>query len=195
MIAIQEVLSAKSTQSLRNNKNRKGAYKTMAILVEHLLALGREIPSKEAVVFLISVLPVLELRGGILAASYLGISLIRAILLCVAGCFFPVPFILLLIRCVLQQMKRFQLTRRIAQKIEHHGQTKGEQIGKYEFWGLFLFVAVPLPGTGAWTGALVASLLQIRFGRAMLAIFLGVLVSAALMTGLSYGILDLVWGS
>ena len=167
----------------------------MAILVEHLLALGREIPSKEAVVFLISVLPVLELQGGILAASYLGISLIRAILLCVAGCFFPVPFILLLIRCVLQQMMRFQLTRRIAQKIEQHGKAKGEQIGKYEFWGLFLFVAVPLPGTGAWTGALVASLLQIRFGRAMLAIFLGVLVSAALMTGLSYGILDLVWGS
>ncbi len=166
----------------------------MAILVERLLALGREIPSKEAVVFLISVLPVLELRGGILAASYLGISLIRATLLCVAGCFFPVPFILLLIRCVLQQMNRFRLTRRIAQKIEQHGLAKGEQIGKYQFWGLFLFVAVPLPGTGAWTGALVASLLQIRFGRAMLAIFLGVLVSAALMTGLSYGILDLVWG-
>lgn len=166
----------------------------MSLLVEQLLAVGRTIPSKEAVVFLISVLPVLELRGGILAASYLGISLIRAVMFCVAGCFFPVPFILLLIRFLLQQMKRFRLTSRIAQKIEQHGLEKGEQIGKYEFWGLFLFVAVPLPGTGAWTGALVAALLQIRFGRAMLAIFLGVLVSAALMTGLSYGILDLVWG-
>lgn len=167
----------------------------MSLLVEQLLAVGKTIPSKEAVVFLISVLPVLELRGGILAASYLGISLIRAVILCVAGCFFPVPFILLLIRLLLQQMKRFRLTSRIAQKIEQHGLEKSEQIGKYEFWGLFLFVAVPLPGTGAWTGALVAALLQIRFGRAMLAIFLGVLVSAALMTGLSYGILDLVWGS
>ena len=90
-------------------------------------------------------------------------------------------------------MKNFRLTRKMAMKLEQHGMEKSEQIGNYEFWGLFIFVAVPLPGTGAWTGALVASLLGIRFGRAMLAIFLGVLVSAAMMTGLAYGVLEFFW--
>lgn len=158
-----------------------------------LLEAWAGIPSKEAAIFLISMFPVLELRGGLLAASYLGIDVVRAVLICVAGCFLPVPFILLMIKQVIRWMKHFQFTRKIAQKLEQHGLEKSEQIGKYEFWGLFIFVAVPLPGTGAWTGALVASLLSIRFGRAMLAIFLGVLVSAAMMTGLAYGILDFFW--
>lgn len=166
----------------------------MAVLVKHLLTLGTAIPSNELIVFLISVLPVLELRGGLLAASYLEIPLIKAIAVCTAGCFLPVPFILLMIGWVLRWLKHFRLTEGIARKIEKHGLEKGEQIGRYEFWGLFLFVAVPLPGTGAWTGALVAALLQIRFARAMLAVFLGTLVSAGLMAGLSYGILDLVRG-
>lgn len=173
--------------------NSERGVQYMNVLVEQLLSWWGGLPSKEAAVFLISVLPVLELRGGLLAASYFGIALAKAVLICVSGSFFPVPFILLLIRWVLQWLKRFQVTRRLAQKLEQHGLEKGEQIGKYEFWGLFLFVAVPLPGTGAWTGALAASLLQIRFGKAMLAIFLGTLVSAILMSGLSYGILDLVW--
>ena len=165
----------------------------MTALVEMLLEAWSGIPSKEAAVFLISMLPVLELRGGLLAASYLGIDIIRAVLICVAGCFLPVPFILLMIKQVIRWMKNFRLTRKIAMKLEQHGMEKSEQIGNYEFWGLFIFVAVPLPGTGAWTGALVASLLGIRFGRAMLAIFLGVLVSAAMMTGLAYGVLEFFW--
>ena len=161
--------------------------------MEMLLEAWSGIPSKEAAVFLISMLPVLELRGGLLAASYLGIALVRAVLICVAGCFLPVPFILLMIKQVIRWMKNFRLTRKMAMKLEQHGMEKSEQIGNYEFWGLFIFVAVPLPGTGAWTGALEASLMGIRIGRAMLAIFLGVLVSAAMMTGLAYGVLEFFW--
>ena len=79
----------------------------------------------------------------------------------------------------------------IAEKIEHHAMEKSEQIGNYEFWGLLIFVGVPLPGTGAWTGALVGAVLGIRFWKAMLAIFIGVLISAAMMTGVAYGVLEL----
>lgn len=141
-------------------------------------------------IFLISMLPVLELRGGLLSAALLGIDLVRAVLICIAGCFLPVPFILLMIRQILRWMKKIRLTKVLAEKIEHHAIEKSAEIGQYEFWGLFIFVAIPLPGTGAWTGALVAALLGMRFGRAALAIFLGVLVSAAMMTGVAYGILD-----
>lgn len=151
------------------------------------------IATQEIAVFLISLLPVLELRGGLLAASYLGIDLVRAFLICVAGCFLPVPFILLTIRKVLQIMRTFRLTEKLAGKLEHRAMEKSDQIGTCEFWGLFLFVAAPLPGTGAWTGALVAALLGMKHGRAALAIFLGVLVSGFMMAGVAYGILDILW--
>lgn len=147
------------------------------------------IPSEELVVFLISMLPVLELRGGLLAASWMEIPLWRAAAVCIAGCFLPVPFILLLIRRILRWMKRFALTKRLAARLEEHALEKSDEIRRYEFWGLMIFVGVPLPGTGAWTGSLIAALLGIRFSKAVLAIFIGILLSAAMMSGLSYGLL------
>lgn len=147
------------------------------------------VSSRETVVFLMSMLPVVELRGGLLAASYLDIDVLRAVLLCVAGCFFPVPFILLLIRKILDFMKRFMPLCLLAEKIERRAMGKSEQISRYEFWGLVVFVGVPLPGTGAWTGALIAALLGLRPLKASLAIFIGVLISASLMTGIAYGLL------
>ena len=147
------------------------------------------IPSEELVVFLISMLPVLELRGGLLAASWMKIPLWRAAAVCIAGCFLPVPFILLLIRRILRWMKRFALTKRLAARLEGHALEKSDEIRRYEFWGLMIFVGVPLPGTGAWTGSLIAALLGIRFSKAVLAIFIGILLSAAMMSGLSYGLL------
>lgn len=165
----------------------------MGTYVKALLAALAGIPSEELVVFLISMLPVVELRGGLLAASWLGIDLWRAAAVCTAGCFLPVPFILLMIRWVLKKMKDFRLTAGLAEKIEQRAWEKSDQIGRYEFWGLLIFVGIPLPGTGAWTGALVGALLGIRFWKAMLAIFIGVLISAAMMTGVAYGILDLIF--
>lgn len=152
-----------------------------------VLAALTGIPSNEVVVFLISMLPVLELRGGLLAASWLDIAMWRAIPVCVAGCFLPVPFILLLIRRILRVMKRIRFTKRIAGCLERRALQKSSEV--HEFWGLLLFVGIPLPGTGAWTGALIAALLGMRAGKAALAIFIGVLMSAALMTMLAYGVL------
>lgn len=151
------------------------------------------IPSQELVVFLISMLPVLELRGGLLAASWLGIPLWRAAALCIFGCFLPVPFILLLIRRILEGMKRIAWTKKLADHLEKHALEKSDEIRRYEFWGLLIFVGIPLPGTGAWTGSLIAALLGIRFSKAMLAIFIGILISAAMMSGLAYGVLDFFW--
>lgn len=147
------------------------------------------IPSEELIVFFISMMPVLELRGGLLAASWLEIELWRAVLVCVAGCFLPVPFILLLIRRILRAMKRIRLTREIAVRLEQRALGKSENIRRFEFWGLLIFVGIPLPGTGAWTGALIAALLDIPPKKAALAILAGILLSAALMTALAYGIL------
>ena len=169
----------------------RGVNPNMGTYVETIMAALSGIPSNELIVFLISMLPVLELRGGLLAASWMGIDMWRAVAACTAGCFLPVPFILLTIRWIIRQMKHVRLTEKIAEKIEHHAMEKSEQIGNYEFWGLLIFVGVPLPGTGAWTGALVGAVLGIRFWKAMLAIFIGVLISAAMMTGVAYGVLEL----
>lgn len=166
----------------------------MGTYVEMIMGALSGIPSREVIVFLISMLPVVELRGGLLAASWLGIDIWRAAAVCTAGCFLPVPFILLLIRYILNRMKMFRLTSELAYGIEQLAMDKSDQIGEYEFWGLLVFVAIPLPGTGAWTGALVGALLGMPFGKAMLAVFNGVLISAAMMTGVAYGVLELFVG-
>ncbi len=97
--------------------------------------------------------------------------ILRAIPICIVGNILPIPFILLLIRHVLEWMKKVSCFRGIALWLERKAMSKKGQIEKYEFWGLMLFVGIPLPGTGAWTGALVASLLHMKFGKAFGAIF------------------------
>lgn len=165
----------------------------MGIYVRAMMEALRAFHSKEWIVFLISMLPVLELRGGLLAASWLDIEIWKACVICTAGCFLPVPFILLMIRQVIKNMKYFHPTRRLAEKIEAHAFAKSGQIGKYEFWGLLIFVGIPLPGTGAWTGALVGAILGMKFWKAMLAIWIGVWISAAMMIGIAYGMLDFIF--
>ena len=145
--------------------------------------------SKEMIVFVISMVPILELRGGLLAASLLNIPIVRAIWYCVIGNIIPVPFILLLITPIFNRLKKTRLFRPMVEKLESRALGKSEQIERYEFWGLALFVGVPLPGTGAWTGALIASLLGIRFRKAFPAIILGILIATIIMSIVSYGLL------
>ena len=145
--------------------------------------------SKEMIVFVISMVPILELRGGLLAASLLNIPIVRAIWYCVIGNIIPVPFILLLITPVFNRLKKTRLFRPMVEKLESRALGKSEQIERYEFWGLALFVGVPLPGTGAWTGALIASLLGIRFRKAFPAIILGIFIATIIMSIVSYGLL------
>ena len=145
--------------------------------------------SKEMIVFVISMVPILELRGGRLAASLLNIPIVRAIWYCVIGNIIPVPFILLLITPIFNRLKKTRLFRPMVEKLESRALGKSEQIERYEFWGLALFVGVPLPGTGAWTGALIASLLGIRFRKAFPAIILGIFIATIIMSIVSYGLL------
>ena len=151
---------------------------------------------KEFIAFIISMIPILELRGGLLAAgpAILDIPMWRAIPICVVGNLVPIPFILLLITKIFDWMKGTRKLKPIVEKLEKKAMSKSDQIEKYEFWGLVIFVGIPLPGTGAWTGALIAALLGIRFRKAFPAIVLGVCLAAFIMTVLSYGFLGALFG-
>ena len=145
--------------------------------------------SREMIVFVISMVPILELRGGLLAASFLNTDIVRAIWFCVIGNIIPVPFILLLITPVFRWLKSTRTFRPMVEKLESRAMGKSEQIEKYQFWGLVLFVGIPLPGTGAWTGSLIASLLGVRFKKAFPAVLLGIVIATVIMSVLSYGLL------
>ncbi|MDV4149545.1 small multi-drug export protein [Clostridium sp. AL.422] len=143
---------------------------------------------KEVIAFIISMVPILELRGGLIAASLLGIGVYKAVFLCVLGNIVPIPFILLFITPIFNWMKTTKLFRPMVEKLENKSMEKSDQIQKYEFWGLALFVGIPLPGTGAWTGALIAALLGIKIKKASLSIFIGIIIATVIMTIISYGI-------
>lgn len=145
--------------------------------------------SRELIVFVISMVPILELRGGLLAASVLNINIVRAVWICVIGNIIPVPFILFLITPVFNWLKRTRTFRPLVEKLENRALGKSEQIEKYQFWGLVLFVGIPLPGTGAWTGSLIASLLGMKFKKAFPAVLLGIAVACVIMSIVSYGLL------
>lgn len=142
--------------------------------------------SEEALVFVISMCPILELRGGLVAAALFGIEMWKAIAICVIGNIIPVPFILLLITRIFDWMKQTKAFRPMVEKLEKKAMSKKDQIEKYEFWGLMLFVGIPLPGTGAWTGSLIAALLGMQFKKAFPAVIFGILMATIIMTTLSY---------
>jgi len=143
---------------------------------------------REIVAFIVSMLPIIELRGGLPVASIMGIDYLPALALCMVGNFFPIPFILLLIIPIFNWMKKTKLFSPLVNKLESKTLSKKEKLEKGEFWGLMLFVVIPLPGTGAWTGALLAALLGIKFKKALLAIVAGLFIAAAIMSFISYGI-------
>ena len=152
--------------------------------------------SKEGIIFVISMIPILELRGGLLAASpaLLNVEILKAIPICVIGNILPIPFILLLITRILEWMKKVSCFRNVALWLERKAMSKKEQVEKFGFWGLALFVGIPLPGTGAWTGALVAALLRMRFRKAFAAILTGIVMATIIMSVLSYGVLGVLFG-
>ena len=152
--------------------------------------------AKELIVFIISMVPILELRGGLLAAgpAFLDIPTWRAIPICIIGNLIPIPFILLLIRPIFAWLRRTKLFRPLVEKLETKAMSKSGQIEKYEFWGLVLFVGLPLPGTGAWTGSLIASLLGIDWKKAFLAVVIGVCMATVIMYFLSYVVIGGIFG-
>ena len=158
-------------------------------------ALGGKV-SGEIIIFIISMIPILELRGGLLAASpaLLNVPILRAIPICVAGNLLPIPFILLLIEKVLDIMEQIPFLDRIALWVREKADKHKGQVETYGFWGLVLFVGIPLPGTGAWTGSLVASLLHMKIRKSFPAILLGITLATVIMSLLSYGLLGALFG-
>ena len=139
--------------------------------------------------FLISMVPVLELRAGIPYGVSLGLDYHRAALAAILGNLFPVPIIILFVRQVFAWLRKKsgKLDAWIS-GMENKAELKGEKVRRYGALGLVLLVAIPLPGTGAWTGALVAVVLGLRMRDALPAIIAGVVIAAAIVLGLTYGV-------
>lgn len=157
-------------------------------MVESVTNFLKEHLSAELVVFIISLLPILELRGGLVAAAIVGVEWYVALPICIVGNMLPIPFVLLFIRKIFEWLKKIKFMKKIVEKLDERAKKKSETINKFILWGLFAFVAIPLPGTGAWTGALVADVLDVRFKKAFPVIFAGVITAGLIVSFVSYGI-------
>lgn len=142
---------------------------------------------------LVSMIPIVELRGGIPFGVALGQPVWVAYLAAIIGNILPVPFILVYIRRIFQwirrQMPRFNT---IVDALEQKAHLKGRMVTKYQYWGLLLFVAIPLPGTGAWTGALAAAFLDMPLRKAFPSVFAGVLIAGVIISVLTFGVASLI---
>ena len=135
---------------------------------------------------LISMLPVVELRGGLPAGVAMGLPIPVAFIASLVGNMIPVPFIILFVRPL------FKWVRIHIPKLEARAEAKSADVLRYQTWGLLIFVAIPLPGTGAWTGALIAAVLNMRLKRAVPVIFLGVVIAGCIITILTHGVSMLI---
>ncbi len=145
------------------------------------------------IIFIVSMIPILELRGALLVASLLHVNLWHALPICIIGNIIPVPFILFLIVRIFDLLKKTKVFRPLVEKLESKARNKSDALEKGEFLGLLLFVGIPLPGTGAWTGSLIAALLGVDRKKAITATFLGLLLAAFIMSVISYGLLGQIW--
>lgn len=138
---------------------------------------------------LISMLPVVELRGGLPAGVAMGLPIPTAYIAALVGNMLPVPFIILFIRPLFQWLRvHVPKLGGFASQLEQRAQEKSVDVARFQLWGLLIFVAIPLPGTGAWTGALIAAVMDMRLRRAVPAIFAGVVIAGLIITVLTYGV-------
>lgn len=137
--------------------------------------------TKEIYVAFVSMLPLIELRGAIPIGAALGLDTLTTYIIAVIGNLLPIPFILWFSRPIMAWLKKTKLLRPIAEKLEQKTEANREKIMKYSAFGLFVFVAIPLPGTGAWSGALAAALFDMRFKYSFPSIALGVLTAGIIM--------------
>lgn len=166
-------------------------------LIKGIIGLTTSISSipfiKQITIFIISMMPILELRGGLIAASLLNMNPIESYIICIIGNIIPVPFILWFMSKILNWMRGSKLFKRFAlwldKKVEKH---KG-QIEKYGYLGLVLFVGIPLPGTGAWTGCLIASVLEMDKKKSFLATLAGIFIASIIMMLVSFGIIGSIF--
>lgn len=140
-------------------------------------------------IFAISMVPVIELRGAIPAGLALDLPFYAVFVTAFLGNLLPVPFLILFTRRVFEWLRRKSaLLERMVQKLERKAKNKEDLIRRYELLGLCILVAIPLPGTGAWTGSLVAAVFDMRLKRAFPVIALGVLIAGVIVSVVSYGV-------
>ena len=147
---------------------------------------------KELIAFIISLFPFLESRGGILAAFFLGVKPLNALIVSIIGNLLPIPFILLFLSKVLEWMEKSKVKffKKVALWLKKKADKNKYKIEKYGYLGLILFVGIPLPGTGAWAGSLVAVALNLDRKKSFLCTVVGVLLASAIMMLITYGMLD-----
>ena len=163
-------------------------------LVEAFSGLTNLQYGKELIVFIISLMPILELRGGLIAASLLGLNAVKSFIICFIGNIIPIPFILWLITPIFNYLKKTKLFNGIVTKLETKAMNKKDQIERLQYIGLMLFVGIPLPGTGAWTGCLIASVLEMNRKKAFLAAMMGIFMASVIMMIVSFGLLKNIVG-
>ncbi len=146
---------------------------------------------KEILVFVISLMPILELRGGLIAAALIGLNPVSSYIISIIGNVLPVPFILLLITKILNLMRKSKITffNKIAKWLDEKVEKHKGQIEKFGYLGVVLFVGIPLPGTGAWTGSLIASVLEMDRKKTFLAVLVGIFLASIIMMLVSFGFL------
>lgn len=160
----------------------------MDVILKNLL----DFISVEFAVLFTAALPIIELKGAIPVGISLGLAPFHAFILAYLGSIIPVPLILFTIRPIFNYLKKTRTFKKIVHRLTDKSLNKSENIKKYGAWGLFIFVAIPLPGTGVWTGSLIASLLDMRFKLAFPAICIGNLVAGLIIMALSKGVFQVM---
>lgn len=157
-------------------------------LVEALKSIGF---GPELVTFIVSMIPIVELRGAIPIGVYLGLPVWKAALISIVGNMIPAPFIIAFCRWVFDYIKaHIKWLANFVAKMEAKAEKNREKVMKGEFWALLAFVAIPLPGTGAWTGSMIAAVLNIRMKRAISPILVGVVIAGLLIVLATSGVIS-----
>ena len=167
--------------------------KIINIIIAFLVGIFGEGIGRVIGTFIISMLPVVELRGSIPVGYSLGLPWYTNMIVSVIGNMIPVPIILLFIVKIFEIMKKKNILKNLVEKLENRAINRSESVTKSEFIGLMLFVAIPFPGTGAWTGALIAAMLKMNRRDAFISIFLGVTIAGTIITLGTYGILGFIF--
>ena len=167
-------------------------------IVESLLSLlsglGGLPFGKQLMVFIISLMPILELRGGLIAAALLGLKPLESYIITIIGNIIPVPFILWFINRIIEWMRKGKKLSKVANWLDKKVEKHKNQIEKFGFWGLVLFVGIPLPGTGAWTGCLIAAVLEMDRKKCFIAAMIGIFMASIIMMLISFGLLKNIVG-
>ncbi len=144
------------------------------------------------IILAVSMLPIIELRGAIPYAAIFKIGFLEALPFAIVGNMLPVPFIILFFKFFFKKFRNVPLIGKIFTKVHDKALKEADKIKTYAMWGLYIFVAIPLPGTGAWTGAVIASLLEMDNKKSFIAILAGVITSGLIMGFISYGLWDII---